>query len=102
MRWIVAAVLIALVSSPVEAANCKKGIPCGGSCISATKVCRISQPSTTAPTTKSAPPVSGPKGTQQSADYGDLVPATITCPKGRVLLPGTQPPMCARLKTGAP
>lgn len=42
------------------------------------------------------------KGIQQSSCYDELVPATITCPKGRVLLAGTQPPMCARLKTGAP
>jgi len=39
--------ILALVALTVSAAsadaqrNCKKGIPCGGSCISATKVCRV-------------------------------------------------------------
>lgn len=102
MKWIVAAALLALASWPADAASCKKGIPCGGSCISATKVCRISLPSTTAAPAakKSTPAASSTGNTQQPAEYGDLVPATITCPKGRVLLAGSQPPMCARLRTG--
>lgn len=50
MSLIRALIFIALfLFTPLEAAvaqkNCKKGIPCGNSCISATKTCRIGTPS---------------------------------------------------------
>jgi len=43
MRMFVALFLLCLGVSPVLEAqrNCRKGIPCGNSCISASKVCRI-------------------------------------------------------------
>ncbi len=40
-------VLLALLCIPAAASaqkNCKKGIPCGGTCIAANKVCRIGSP----------------------------------------------------------
>jgi hypothetical protein len=54
-RFITALTLLlgtALMSSPsLEAQkNCRKGIPCGNTCISATKVCRIGGGSATAET----------------------------------------------------
>ena len=47
LAWglILASVLALGVSVPAEAQkNCRKGIPCGNSCISASKVCRIGNP----------------------------------------------------------
>lgn len=44
-RGVTIAAILSLVlvggASPLAAQNCKKGIPCGHSCISASKVCRI-------------------------------------------------------------
>jgi deoxyribonuclease-1 len=50
MRIIVLVVLLLLAASEANAQrNCKKGIPCGGSCISAAKTCRVgTQPADTA------------------------------------------------------
>lgn len=99
MNWLAGAVLLTMAawSADVYAANCKKGIPCGGSCISRDKVCRINTP-TPPPSSNAAPPVGASKKStpQAAADYNDLVPATISCPPGRTLLPATNPPMCAR------
>lgn len=45
MRIIVAAVFLLILAASADAQpNCKKGIPCGNSCISATKTCRIGTP----------------------------------------------------------
>lgn len=55
--WTIWLALIMVTSHPAQAQNCKKGIPCGHSCISATKVCRIGQP-TPAPTSAAAAAVS--------------------------------------------
>lgn len=41
--------------------NCRKGIPCGNSCISASKVCRIGSPNPAAPTT--SPPTTPTQST---------------------------------------
>lgn len=41
---VVALLSIAMAPSPGMAVNCKKGIPCGNSCISASKTCRIGPP----------------------------------------------------------
>lgn len=46
MKLLAAIAMVAFVSafclpSRVHAQNCKKGIPCGNSCISASKVCRV-------------------------------------------------------------
>jgi len=54
MRRVHALGLAFLLCSPIAASaqrNCKKGIPCGGTCIAANKVCRISTSSE-----KPAPP----------------------------------------------
>lgn len=42
---LVVALLLPFVSAEAQK-NCKKGIPCGNSCISATKTCRIGSPTT--------------------------------------------------------
>lgn len=42
IRWLGVALLLAVVAKDAEAQRrCTKGIPCGGSCISATKTCRV-------------------------------------------------------------
>jgi hypothetical protein len=41
----VAAAILLLAASSAEAQrNCKKGIPCGGTCIAANKTCRVGAP----------------------------------------------------------
>ena len=53
-------VALAVVAPRIEAQNCRKGIPCGNSCISASKVCRIGSGtarSAAEPMTPPAPPV---------------------------------------------
>lgn len=45
--------VLALGSSDLAAKNCRKGKPCGNSCIAASKVCRISAPQTATPVTTS-------------------------------------------------
>lgn len=60
MQRIVFALAALLVATSLHAQHCKKGVPCGNSCISASKTCRVGQgtawggPSSTDPTTKSA------------------------------------------------
>jgi deoxyribonuclease I len=83
---VILTVCLALVtiSGAAEAANCKKGIPCGNSCISASKVCHIPP----AGSGTAAAPKSG------SAPASGDVPATVTCPPGRTLVPGSNPPRC--------
>lgn len=42
MRWILILAIAALLPAELTAQpNCKKGIPCGNSCIAANKTCRI-------------------------------------------------------------
>ena len=50
-------IALALAPSVLTAQNCKKGIPCGHSCISASKVCHIQ--STPVPPPSDAPAVRG-------------------------------------------
>lgn len=52
--------------------NCQKGIPCGNSCISAAKTCRIGTP-TTQPVPRDDPPASQP-------DYVEPTTATPAIP----------------------
>ena len=48
MRALITAMLLLAVVTPSSAQKrCKKGIPCGNSCISATKTCRIGTPKQT-------------------------------------------------------
>lgn len=52
MKYLSLAIIVAISALsvyPVEARNCRKGIPCGNSCISANKTCRIG--SSSAPST---------------------------------------------------
>jgi hypothetical protein len=46
MRYVIPLLVLTLITHSLEAQNCRKGIPCGHSCISASKTCRIgsSQP----------------------------------------------------------
>ncbi|BBK44148.1 hypothetical protein STVA_41680 [Allostella vacuolata] len=41
VRLVLAGLLLALAAPPAEAANCRKGKPCGGACIARDKVCRV-------------------------------------------------------------
>jgi hypothetical protein len=40
---VLAAVLAAAMPASLDAQNCRKGIPCGNTCISASKVCHVGQ-----------------------------------------------------------
>lgn len=60
-----------LVAAPTFAKNCKKGQPCGNSCISWSKVCRIgtgssSSSSSSSRATSSSPAVSTPNSPQRA------------------------------------
>ena len=58
MRYALILGLTLLVVSKAEGQkNCRKGIPCGNTCIAANKVCRIGTPSTS-PATQPSPTVS--------------------------------------------
>ena len=47
------AATLALACNSLAAKNCRKGIPCGNSCIAANKVCHIGAPRTATPRTRS-------------------------------------------------
>jgi hypothetical protein len=50
MRYVVSFLVLFAVSTEAEAQkNCKKGIPCGNSCISASKTCRVGISGSAAP-----------------------------------------------------
>jgi hypothetical protein len=71
--------VLALTFAPLAAAqkNCKKGIPCGNSCISATKVCRIgSAPSTPEPMPATSAEASTARSFAAQISAGDSAPAT--------------------------
>ena len=61
--------LCVLIPSMLSAQkNCKKGIPCGGTCIAANKVCRVGTPaSTPAPTSASPAPQAASSPTTAAA-----------------------------------
>jgi hypothetical protein len=46
MRIRLLSLVLLFAAAPLAAQNCKKGIPCGRTCIAATKTCRIGTPST--------------------------------------------------------
>lgn len=60
-HFVAIALLLLSASSAAAQKHCKKGIPCGGTCISATKTCHVSAaPSETSPSSEpSAPAVTG-------------------------------------------
>jgi deoxyribonuclease I len=58
MRIVIAVAMILTLSASAEAQrNCKKGIPCGGTCISATKTCHVGTP-TADTTSRQGQPIS--------------------------------------------
>ena len=76
--------------------NCKKGIPCGNSCISASKVCRIGQapaPDTAKPAPRSpAPTAAAAVSTDSSwvASFADGVFFKAECPAALDLAPANR------------
>lgn len=42
-RFVALLGLLLAIATPASAQNCKKGIPCGNSCIAATRTCRVGQ-----------------------------------------------------------
>lgn len=57
MRRVLAVVaLLLLPSIALAQKNCKKGIPCGGTCISADKVCRVGTPPNSPPASSNSTP----------------------------------------------
>lgn len=63
--------LLLALAWPADAANCKKGLPCRGSCIAWDKICRINQPTTASPLSTKPPAASaaaptGAQGAQNS------------------------------------
>ena len=83
---------ITLFANDAEAQkNCKKGIPCGNSCISASKVCRIGSPTTpTNPSTSPTAPRSSSDTTKKSEE-SDSSPKVWINTKSQVYhCPGTR------------
>ena len=78
MRHLLAFVLaaVALTAAPAEAQkNCRKGIPCGNTCIAANKTCRIGR--TPPPTTRTSPPAAAQQG-QADTDTGAVARQAAT------------------------
>ena len=75
MKWRALAVLCAIaVSAPLHAQKaCKKGIPCGNTCIAANKVCHIATPSTDTAKT----PAKSDSSSASSATAGQWVASKI-------------------------
>ena len=76
---LVAAFGLAIVT-PLTAQNCRKGIPCGNSCISASKICRVGRgPSTpaAAPRISSSPTGSSPSEARRTCRTG--IPCGRSC-----------------------
>lgn len=79
MRAMVLAMLVGLAWSTVAgAANCRKGIPCGNSCIAANRTCHLN---------RSAPPPATPKMQPRGSI---AAPAAVAAPAAAVVqaLPG--------------
>jgi hypothetical protein len=72
MRRVLVALLLVVAAAPLSAQKrCKKGIPCGNTCIAANKVCHVGTPAATAapapattpsPSTNDAPWVGSSRG----------------------------------------
>jgi hypothetical protein len=74
MRLLIVIALMAFLATPAEAQRrCKKGIPCGNSCISANKVCHIGAP---APPPPSPLPRDTPESLAQRGLLSVTAPAT--------------------------
>jgi len=60
--WVLLAILATVVCSEVAAAqrNCKKGIPCGNSCIAANRTCRAGPPPKATPPAEPTKPTPSP------------------------------------------
>lgn len=67
--WIVVAMCLAVASPAWAAPRCKKGIPCGNTCISASRTCHIGReaPSTTKSTDSLSTPAVAPAESAASA-----------------------------------
>src|SRR4051812_48129382 len=65
MKQLVLALLVLTLAAPVLAKNCKKGCPCGDSCISCEKMCRVD----------SAPRYAPPPAPSQTYAPADAVPS---------------------------
>jgi deoxyribonuclease-1 len=61
MAWLLVFILFA---SEAEAKNCRKGIPCGNTCISANKRCRSGQPKASQRTPRQEPAQPAPSPPQ--------------------------------------
>lgn len=59
--WFVAIGAVLLLASPAEAQKqCRKGIPCGNTCIAATKTCRVGAGAATATTARAGDSTEAP------------------------------------------
>jgi len=72
---VVSLATFALFIFPVQAKNCRKGIPCGNTCISANKTCRIAGGST-----KSAPAYTAPRMVTPATPSAPSAPASSARP----------------------
>jgi hypothetical protein len=73
MRWTLVVLFLALVSTSAEAQKrCVKGIPCGNTCISANKTCRIGSPASSSGSAQSVVSAA-PRAQSQRAAYRFIV-----------------------------
>lgn len=69
MRFVVLSILAADLSvAPLVAQHCTKGIPCGNTCIAATKTCRVGQGTATQAGPPAALPAATPLRSTPAAD----------------------------------
>lgn len=95
MRPLYRLILLSLLLPPALLAQkrCKKGIPCGGTCIAANKVCRVGgAPSTPAPVSPQSPrsPGSRSPSAAVTADSTAAVKVWVNSKSGVYHCPGTR------------
>lgn len=74
MRILLGVLAFVLLAAPLEAQrNCRRGIPCGNSCISASKTCRIGSPP---PASTSAPQPLVSRSASRNAEGARFVAST--------------------------
>jgi hypothetical protein len=78
VRIIAVAGLLLAIASPASAQNCKKGIPCGNSCIAAGRTCRVGAGTATAAPGSPGAPLPPTTAPNVPASAGIIVPAGMT------------------------